>query len=67
MGSKPSSNRKFEVDLIQLHHVTGPERDELVAKLLFTILEESQAQIMKKRKRMKRSPPDEEQGLSKPE
>ncbi|MGM9511937.1 hypothetical protein ACS5NO_29650 [Larkinella sp. GY13] len=68
MGSKSSPNRKFAIDVIQLHHATGRQRDELVAKLIHTVFEEGpQSQSAKRRKRTKRRPPDEEQEIQKAE
>lgn len=40
MKSKSSPNRSVEADIVRLHHATGRQRDELIAKLLYEMLED---------------------------
>jgi hypothetical protein len=59
MKSKSSSSRKFEIDVIQLHHSTGRQREELMARLLYEVLLTNHEPKYKKSGKQKKSGPSD--------
>lgn len=50
MAGKKISKRTLEMDIVRLHNATGRQRDELMAKLVFDLMENSKKpQTLRKR------------------